>query len=88
MLKWVETPTGAYAVLLVLGVELARLEVTSSSWRILAREGSLKEGCAGSMEFAKSACIIALEEILSTALVDVRSSQHASRSRRPPGWGG
>jgi len=78
MLKWTETPSGAFAVLSVYGVELARLEVGSGKWSVAGRTGS-KEGTASSLAFGKQAAALALEEILATALVDVRSAQRFSQ---------
>lgn len=82
MLKWIETTTGAYTLLVVYGIEIARLEVTPTKWAVMGRSGS-KEGIAGSLDFAKQAAVLALEEVITTAMVDIRSA----RSYRPPGWG-
>jgi hypothetical protein len=85
-LAWVETIGGAWAVLVVFEVEVARLEVTASSWKVTGREGTAKSGSAGSIEAAKRATVVALEELLTIALVDVRSTMHFSK-RPPAGWG-
>jgi hypothetical protein len=85
MLKWNQTVSGAWAVLVVLDVELARLEVTARGWTMLAREGTSRTGPATSIEVAKASAVAALEELLTTALVDVRSAQHLSRP--PVGYG-
>lgn len=84
VLRWTETPVGAAATLVVDGVEIARLEVTLTTWAVRGREGTFKSGTAGSKDFAKVAAVSALEELLSTALVEVRSAMQLSK--RPPGW--
>jgi hypothetical protein len=86
MLKWVQVVGGAWAAFTVHGVEIARLEVTSSTWKLMGRDGATREGSAGSIDIAKTAAISALHELLTTAMVDLRSIQQFSK--RPPGWGG